>query len=380
MTVAPATASVNTGATHQFTSTAKDANGNDVAGVNFLWISSNHNVATVDQSGLATGVAGGSATISASGHGEPGSATLAVNASAATQLAFSVQPTVTTPGEAISPAVQVEIRDADGALVTSARDAVTLSVGTNPGPGFLLGTITVNAVGGIATFGGLSIDEPGIGYTLVASSGALTDATSNLFDINDVRRKGDIVFYKNYDAWFGENKHELALAGHPFNFVAETDYFVRPVADLISGIPEETSLIILTSASQDASPILEQNDPAAVANLESWVFDGGWLAVDAGDNNAGGYIVPGLAGIADDIAQCPGLTLEGVDNAFVRGPDAELGTADDLTDVNVDMVGSCSVNHGSLDGILPANATVLLVEEGGGNAQCTQRIGMDLVV
>ncbi len=101
----------------------------------------------------------------------------------ATQLAFSVQPTNATANQAISPAIQVEVRDASGALVTTATDAVTLSIGTNPGTGTLSGTLTVNAVAGVATFSGLSIDKAGIGYTLAAASGSLTSATSAVFDV-----------------------------------------------------------------------------------------------------------------------------------------------------------------------------------------------------
>ena len=102
----------------------------------------------------------------------------------ATQLlTFSVQPTNANLNQAISPAIQVEVRDASGALVTTATDAVTLSIGTNPGTGTLSGTQTVNAVGGVATFSSLSIDKAGIGYTLAAASGLLTGATSAAFDV-----------------------------------------------------------------------------------------------------------------------------------------------------------------------------------------------------
>ena len=99
------------------------------------------------------------------------------------QLAFSFPPRNAIVNQAISPAVKVEVRDASGALVTTGTDAVTLSIGTNPATGTLSGTQTVNAVGGVATFSGLSIDEAGIGYTLAAASGTLASATSAAFDI-----------------------------------------------------------------------------------------------------------------------------------------------------------------------------------------------------
>ncbi len=91
-----------------------------------------------------------------------------VGPESATRLAFSVHPTNADVNQAIFPAVQVEVRDASGALVTTATEAVTLSIGTNPGTGTLSGTKTVNAVGGVATFSDLSIDKAGTGYALAA--------------------------------------------------------------------------------------------------------------------------------------------------------------------------------------------------------------------
>ena len=43
-----------------------------------------------------------------------------------------------TRNAVISPAVQVEVLDANGNLVTNATDAITISIGTNPG-GAVLG-------------------------------------------------------------------------------------------------------------------------------------------------------------------------------------------------------------------------------------------------
>src|SRR5207244_3195625 len=62
---------------------------------------------------------------------------------------------------------------------------VTVSLGTNPGGGFLGGTLTVGAVNGVASFGDLTVSSAGTGYTLVASgpvSGAKS-ATSTAFDL-----------------------------------------------------------------------------------------------------------------------------------------------------------------------------------------------------
>lgn len=64
--ISPATATVAVNGTQQYATVAKDANGNTVTGANFTWVSSNPSVATVNSSGLATGVAAGTTTITAS--------------------------------------------------------------------------------------------------------------------------------------------------------------------------------------------------------------------------------------------------------------------------------------------------------------------------
>src|SRR5439155_4195079 len=101
-----------------------------------------------------------------------------------THLFFGQQPTSTVAGSAISPAVTLQVLDSNNAVVTTDNsDKITLTIGTNAGGGTLAGTTTVTVSAGVATFGNLSINKTGSGYTLVASSGSLTGATSTSFDI-----------------------------------------------------------------------------------------------------------------------------------------------------------------------------------------------------
>ena len=102
------------------------------------------------------------------------------------QIAFVQQPTDADVNATISPAVTVQLLDVNGNLVTTATDSVTLSISTNPGGGTLGGTVSVNAVNGVATFNDLSIDAAGTGYTLDASVIGLTNVTSDPFTITAV--------------------------------------------------------------------------------------------------------------------------------------------------------------------------------------------------
>jgi hypothetical protein len=109
-----------------------------------------------------------------------------ITAARATQLVFTVQPTSTKAGVAISPALQVMARDASGQRDTSFRGNVTLSItaGTGTAGAILFGDTTVAAVNGVATFSGLSIVKSGSGYKLSATATGLSGSTSASFTIN----------------------------------------------------------------------------------------------------------------------------------------------------------------------------------------------------
>src|SRR5207249_901814 len=85
-------------------------------------------------------------------------------------------------GATITPAVTVTALDASGNTVPSFTGAVSLALG-NAGGATLSGNGPVNAVNGVATMANLTIDKVGTGYTLTATSGTLTQATSNAFNI-----------------------------------------------------------------------------------------------------------------------------------------------------------------------------------------------------
>ena len=104
-----------------------------------------------------------------------------VTCDTAAGLKFVNQPGNSAVNQAISPSVTVQLVDSSGNPVNSSAP-VTLAIGADPGLGTLGGTVTANANNGVATFSGLSIDQPGVGYTLTASSSGLTGDTSNAFN------------------------------------------------------------------------------------------------------------------------------------------------------------------------------------------------------
>src|SRR6266581_4596736 len=137
-------------------------------------------------SGLSIDKAGSgyALTAAATGLTTVTSTAFTISAGAATRLVFSVQPTNTVAGTAITPAVQVTAQDALGNTDPSFTGSVTVAIGTNPGGATLSGTKAVAAVAGVATFGDLSLDRSGVGYTLVASASGVTGVTSATFDVS----------------------------------------------------------------------------------------------------------------------------------------------------------------------------------------------------
>jgi hypothetical protein len=129
---------------------------------------------------------GGGYTLVASSPGLTDGVSTAFNVTTvpATQLAFTTQPSNVTAGSAIGPPIVVTAVDSLGNPDLSFTGVVTIAIGSNPSGGLLGGTATTNAIAGVATFGTLSINKSGAGYTLVATAAGVTGATSTAFNVN----------------------------------------------------------------------------------------------------------------------------------------------------------------------------------------------------
>ena len=102
------------------------------------------------------------------------------------RLAFVTHPVTKQAGQVIP--VSVRITDTYGVTMTDATAPITIEIQNNPsigGAGTITGTITVNAVDGVATFSTLWINKTGNGYTLRASSPSpiVTVPVSSAFNI-----------------------------------------------------------------------------------------------------------------------------------------------------------------------------------------------------
>ena len=111
------------------------------------------------------------------------SAAFSVYAATPAKLAFEVQPSAAAAGATLTPAVKVAIKDALGNTLTTATDTVSLILYANASKGKLLGTKTVAAVDGVATFSDLSVDKAGTAYRIRATVPGVPGVDSAQFDI-----------------------------------------------------------------------------------------------------------------------------------------------------------------------------------------------------
>jgi hypothetical protein len=119
--------------------------------------------------------------VSATGLGSATTSALDVTRAAVTELAVLTQLPSGLVGSPFSLTVAAE--DAFGNVDTEFGGSVTVGLAANPGGATLGGTRNVTAQDGVATFSGLTLDQPGIGYTLQVSSSGLTAATTSPFNV-----------------------------------------------------------------------------------------------------------------------------------------------------------------------------------------------------
>ncbi|HVX21135.1 MAG TPA: fibronectin type III domain-containing protein, partial [Acidimicrobiales bacterium] len=105
------------------------------------------------------------------------SGTVAVTHAGAAKVVVTAQPpTTVTAGTPFG--ITAKIKDAYGNTVTTSSATVTVALTANPGSATLLGTTTVTATAGVATFGGLAPDQAG-SYVLAVTASGLVGATTS---------------------------------------------------------------------------------------------------------------------------------------------------------------------------------------------------------
>jgi uncharacterized protein YjdB len=205
VTVAPNPASVAVGATVQLTATLKDANQNTLTGRTVTWTTSNASVATVNSgTGLVSGVAVGSATITATSEGKSGTSAVTVVAGTPAPVA-TVTVTPNPASVAVGATVQLTatLKDANGNTLTGRTVAWTTSNASFATVNSSSGLVTGVAAGS-ATITATSEGKSGTSaVTVTAPSGGGSNVLVGAGDISDCGNDNDEATAKLLDGISG---------------------------------------------------------------------------------------------------------------------------------------------------------------------------------
>lgn len=223
--------------------------------------------------------AGAPTTIGATINGDPVTTLLpavTVTPAAASKLAFEVVPISSVAGGFITPGALVKAVDPFGNTDPTFSGTVTLLLGSPaPGPGTLFGTLAKPALAGAVTFTDLMIDKAGSGYTLVATSGTLTSATSTPFDI--IAPTPAIIVWSNISGGNWNN---------PANWVQAR---VPSAGDTVLVTQSGTYTVTL-----DVNATVKALQVGAPTGTQTLLVDGPTLTVDSS-----AIFLPGATGVLD---------------------------------------------------------------------------------
>lgn len=284
----------------------------------------------------------------------------------AAKLAFGIEPGSAAKNN--NPAVQaaralptftVIVQDANGGTVKGATNAVTVALDpSTPGKVSLQGTLTVNAVDGVATFSDVRILPAGAGFVLVASASGLAPDNSLPFAINPlvnllVSARRDVAegTATTVNPWISEGVDTLARG--QFTSSGHTDLVVtNSGADTVSVLLGNGDGTFVASANlstgrhptvtvaadfdkdgkTDIAVGNEWQNPAGIdimlgngdgtfkpkTSLPSWVIPTRLVAADLGDGNVSLVIANRLGGT--DLAGDAVLVMHGNGDGTFAAP------------------------------------------------------------
>ncbi len=243
--------------------------------------------------------------------------------SVATRIAFYTMPSYITVDRDIAPAVQVELLDQYNNRVTSATNSITISLYNDPNPPTqLTGTLTVAAVGGVATFDDLNLDRTGTGFTLEASSAGFTCVVGSAFDVGDEV----IISDTSEDAFYPQ------IALNPVSRKATAAWFSGDSSSFTNKMVDSSSYDIGVvppwSTSQHISGLLETNLDGIQISMNSSAGNSSAVAVwgqktgsnydvYANDRSAGAWDASStrISTITGNTYTAPQVTFDNSDNA-----------------------------------------------------------------
>ncbi|OLD97010.1 MAG: hypothetical protein AUG80_12710 [Candidatus Rokubacteria bacterium 13_1_20CM_4_68_9] len=260
VTVSPGSASLQVGATQQFTAVTKDAAGNTLTGRTVTWASSNTGVATVSGSGLVSGNAAGTATITGTSETQSGIA-------AVTVTYVPVASVTVSPGSAslVVGATQqftAVTKDAAGNTLTgrtvtwaSSNTAAATVSGSGLATGVAAGTATITATS--ETMSGTAVvtvtNVPVASVTVSPASATLSvGGTAQLAAVTK-DAAGNTLTGRTV-TWASSNTAAATVSG----------------SGLATGVAGGTATITATSEGQSGTAAITVTAPSCVTSAGAW--------------------------------------------------------------------------------------------------------------
>ena len=251
VTLAPASATLNEGQTQQLTATLKDANGNILTGRSITWSSSNSSAATVSASGLVTGVAAGSATITATSEGQSGTAAITVVHTPVASV--TVAPASATLNEGQTQQLTATLRDANGNVLTGRSitwSSSNSSAATVSASGLVTGkvagsaTITATSEGQSGTAAITVVHAPVASVTVTPASATVTTGSTVQLTATPKDANGNPLTGRTV-TWSSSNTSVATVNG----------------SGLVSGVAAGSATITATSEGQSGTSAITVTPP-----------------------------------------------------------------------------------------------------------------------
>ena len=297
-------------------------------------------------SNLAISSAGNGYTFQATSTGLTSTTTNAMDvtpAGVATQLIMTtVPPSPIVAGTGFGLVIKAE--DGFGTVDTSFDGRVTVSVGV----GEIGGTVTVVAVQGVATFSGLTIDQPG-SYAL---SGAATDLTDSTNTITVTAGPVDQLMVSGPDG--------VVTTNTPFGFVVSA---LDSLGNVATGFNGDVTL----SLSNASSVIMDGTLTATAVNGVA-SFHG--LSINQPGN---GYVIQ-AASTGLPVASSASFAVTNDELVVTTEPPTSIGAGNDI-----DMVVSAENGSGNVDTSFDGSVTVSLASFGASTPSLGGKLTLDAV-
>ena len=176
VTVSPPSASVVVGATTTLQATVKDQNGNAMSGQTVTWSTDNASAATVNSAGVVTGVAAGTANITATSSGKSGSATITVSAAPPVVTTVAVSPPSASVVAGSTVTLQATVKDQYGNAMSG--QSVTWSTNNSAAATVSQSGVVTGVAAGSATITATSSTKSGSSaITVTAAAPVVTTVT-----------------------------------------------------------------------------------------------------------------------------------------------------------------------------------------------------------